>query len=141
MAEFDELDAPPDPTTLTDNQLRNALEAKKLIESWLSAVESHVKDSLESGNDFPGFKLVEGRSVRRWADDIDAAETLGNLLGEDAYEKKLLTPAKAEKALGKAKKDEIKYMIIKPQGAPTLASESDKRPALNISEKDFDSFG
>ena len=39
-----------------------------------------------------------------------------------------------------AKKDEIKGLIVKPQGAPTLAPESDKRPALNISEKDFDSF-
>lgn len=140
MAEFDELDAPPDPTTLTDTQLRTALEAKKLIESWLSAVESHVKEQLENGNDFLGFKLVEGRSARRWADDIDAAQTLENLLGEHAYEKKLLTPAKAEKALGKAKKAEMKNLIVKPQGAPTLAPESDKRPAINISEKDFDSF-
>lgn len=141
MADFDELDAPPDPTTLSQDQLRNALEAKKLIESWLSAVESHVKDSLESGNDFPGFKLVEGRSVRRWVDEIDAAQTLEHLLGTQAYEKKILTPAKAEKALGKAKKADIQELIIKPQGAPTLAPESDKRPALNISEKDFDSFG
>lgn len=140
MAEFDELDAPPDPTTLNQTQLRNALEAKKLIESWLSAVESHVKDSLESGEEFEGFKLVEGRSLRKWADEQEAAETLEQLLGAQAYEKKLLTPAKAEKALGKAKKDEIKDIIIKPQGAPTLAPESDKRQAINISEKDFDDF-
>ena len=140
MADFDELDAPPDPTTLSQTQLRNALEAKKLIESWLSAVESHVKESLESGNEFHGFKLVEGRSVRRWADDIDVAETLEHLLGAQAYEKKILTPAKAEKALGKAKKAALEGMIIKPQGAPTLAPESDKRPALNISKKDFDDF-
>ena len=140
MAEFDELDAPPDPTTLSPTQLRNILDAKKLIESWLSAVESHAKETLENGNDFPGFKLVEGRSVRKWADESEAAETLTNLLGEQAYEKKILTPAKAEKALGKAKKAEIESLIIKPQGAPTLAPESDKRPALNISEKDFDGF-
>lgn len=140
MAEFDELDAPPDPTTLNPSQLSNILDAKKLIESWLSAVESHAKETLENGDDFPGFKLVEGRSVRRWADESEAAETLGNLLGEQAYEKKILTPAKAEKALGKAKKADIQELIIKPQGAPTLAPESDKRPALNISEKDFDEF-
>jgi len=140
MAEFDELDAPPDPTTLSQAQLRNVLEAKKLIESWLSAVESHVKETLENGEEFEGFKLVEGRSVRKWADEIEAAKALEYVLDDKAYEKKLLTPAKAEKALGKAKKDLIADYIIKPQGTPTLAPESDKRPAINISEKDFDSF-
>lgn len=139
MAEFEELDSP-DPTTLNQEQLRNALKAKKLIESWLSAVEGHVKELLEKGEEFEGFKLVEGRSIRKWADEDVAAEQLENLLEDRAYEKRLITPAKADKVLGKSKKGEIAGYIVKPQGAPTLVPESDKRQAINISEKDFDSF-
>jgi hypothetical protein len=137
MSGFDELE-PPNADTLSDAQLRKALESKKLIVSWLDAVESLVNERLQKGGEFPGFKLVAGRSLRKWEDESDAIIKLDLLLGDDAYEKKLLTPAKAEKVLGKVKAKEIQDLIIKPEGKPTLAPESDKRPSINISVDDFD---
>lgn len=137
LSGFDELDSP-NADTLTDQQLRLALESKKLIVSWLDSVEALVKSRLTSGEQFDGFKLVAGSSHRKWGDEKDAALVLGTHLGDDAYEKKLLTPAKAEKALGKAKAKVIQDFIVKPDGAPTLAPESDKRPSVNISVDDFD---
>jgi hypothetical protein len=76
--------------------------------------------------------------LRKWEDESDAIIKLDLLLGDEAYERKLLTPAKAEKALGKNRAKEIQDLIIKPEGKPTLAPESDKRPSINISVDDFD---
>jgi hypothetical protein len=137
LSGFDELDSP-NADTLTDQQLRLALESKKLIVSWLDSVESLVNERLQKGEAFEGFKLVAGRSLRKWADEKDAESNLTSLLGDDAYERKLLTPAKAEKALGKAKAKKIQGLIIKPEGKPTLAPESDKRKSVSISVDDFD---
>lgn len=138
MADFDDLDMP-SANTLTDEQMRVAMEAKPLIEGWLSAIEAQIKDRLESGTGFAGFKLVEGRSLRQWANEMSAAEALEEILGaETAYTKKLLSPSQAEKALGKTRKAEIADLITKPTGKPTLAPESDKRPAINLTDDDFD---
>ena len=138
MADFDDLDEAANPDTLTDDQLRQALEAKPVIEGWLTAVEAVIKDRLEAGEGFPGFKLVAGRSLRQWENEALAEVTLEGLLGDEAYSTKLLSPAQAEKKLGKTRKGEIEDLIIKPQGKPTLAPESDKRPAINVTTDDFE---
>lgn len=138
LASFDNLDDAPSVNKLTDEQLRLALDGKKLIVSWLDAVEQLVIERLQSGQSFDGYKLVAGRSLRQWADEAVAAKTLEAEVGEDAYTKKLLSPAQAEKLLGKKRKDLLEPLIIKPEGKPTLAPESDKRPAINVSIDDFD---
>ena len=136
-AQFDDLT---EVHTLSDEQLSFVLENKKLIEAWLSAVEKMVEERLLSGGEFTGFKLVEGRSTRAWSDEEAVEGVLVEALGDQAYTKKLLTPAAAEKALGKAKSQLIKDYINKPTGAPTLAHISDKRPALGATADDFDCF-
>lgn len=140
MADFDQLDDLPPPNKLTDDQLRVALEAKPLIEAWLSAVENFIKERIVDGVGFPGFKLVEGRSMRKWADEKIMLDVLVNMLGDKAYIKKIVSPAQAEKALGKKRKEEIEEYVVKPRGAPTLAVESDPRPAVTAEAGDFDKF-
>lgn len=138
IAQFDAMDNAPAPNKLTEEQLRLALENKKLICSWLDAVENLVTERLNSGHSFPGFKLVAGRSLRQWGDESAAAKVLESEVGDDAYSKKLLSPAQAEKLLGKKRKDLLEALIIKPEGKPTIAPESDKRPAVNVSLDDFE---
>lgn len=136
MAEFDDMDATPMVNRLTDAQLRVALDNKALIEGWLSAVQEYVKVRVGAGEVFPGYKLVEGRANRRW--DGDVTPELTAIMGDDAYAPRaLLTPAQAEKTLGKKRAGEIADLIVKPRGAPTIAPESDKRPAIGVSEDDF----
>ena len=137
-ADFDNLYDLPDVDSLTPDKLSVILSNKKLIESWLKAVEEHISHTLLDGEEFPGFKLVAGRSLRKWANEDEAQEQLITLLDEQAFEKKLLTVAKAEKALGAKRKKEIENLIIKPEGKPTLAPESDKRPSINNCSNDFD---
>ena len=136
LSDFDEINSP-SPDSLTDAQVKAALDSKKLIVSWLDAIEQYVKERVE-GDGFPGYKLVAGRSVRKWADEKQAADALADLLGEKAYTQKLISPAQAEKALGKKKSGEVSDLIVKPEGKPTLVPESDKRPSVTITADDFD---
>jgi len=139
MADFDDLDDLPKANTLNDDALRKALDAKPLIEGWLSAVERVIKERLEGGDGFSGYKLVEGRSQRRWTNEKAAQTALVDLVGEDkAFNVKLISPSQAEKVLGKSRKGDIEGLITKPSGAPTLAPETDNRPAINLSADDFD---
>lgn len=139
LTEFDDLDNLPNPDTLTDDQIGAALAAKALIEGWLNAVAGHVKGRLESGEGFPGYKLVAGRSSRSWKDEDDAAKELCKMIGADrAIVTKLISPAQAEKALGAKRKGDIADMIAVKHGAASLAPESDTRPAINVSINDFD---
>lgn len=137
-SEFDDLC---DTNTLTDSQLKFVLENKKLISSWLEAVEELVQNRLFSGGVFEGYKLVEGRSTRSWKSEDAVAPVLSALLDEDqVYSKKMITPAQAEKLLGKKNSALIVDHIDKPEGKPTLALSSDKRPAVNVDPNSFDVF-
>lgn len=138
--DFDSMGDAANPDTLGDGELAKALGAKKLIASWLDAVERHAFEKLERGEAFPGFKLVEGRSLRQWGDAAKAEQTLVELLADDAYERNLLSVAKAEKALGKKRAGDIADLIVKPRGKPTIVPESDKRPAIGATCADFDNI-
>lgn len=139
MAEFDDLDDMPSPDTLSDKELRKVLEMKGLIEGWLSSVETVVRERLEGGGSFDGFKLVEGRSLRKWTNEQTAAETLTEALGADvAFKSTLISPAQAEKALKKDERKLLDDIVVKPAGKPTLVPESDKRPAINLTDEDFE---
>jgi hypothetical protein len=141
LTEFDNLTItePPPPKTLQDDQLSFILHNKTLIETWLKAVEDHVTNRLMTGEVFPGWKLVHGRSVRQWADPEVAEKVLRAYLSEAAYTKKILSPAQAEKALGKEDKKKIEELIVKPDGKPVLVPEDDARaPIQLITASDFD---
>jgi len=109
-----------------------------LLKSFIKAVEGRVFSELSSGNPVPGFKLVSGRRSREWKDP-DAAEKCLRGKGIDPYEYKILSPAKAEKALGKAKK-EVQEFIEVSEGKPVIVPENDKRPAISVAANDFKQF-
>ena len=138
MADFEQIDEAPQPHKLTDGQLRAALENKALIEAWLASVELTIKQRILEGGAFEGFKLVEGRAVRKWSDEDRAGALLAHLVGDHAaYTHKLISPAQAEKLLGKSKKGLIEEVVAKPRGAATLARQSDPRPEIKPTEMDF----
>jgi hypothetical protein len=138
MTSFDNLDTSK-PEQLTDEQLKIALDNKKLIVSWFDAVETLVTDRLSAGQGFNGYKLVAGRANRAWRDEAATAAALRDVLGEETlYTRKIISPAQAEKELGKSRAELLDDLVTKPEGAPTLVPESDKRPPVNVSKNDFD---
>ena len=143
MVQFHEMEtsAPIPPENLTDQDLQFVMHNKSLIETWLKSVETYVISRIESGGTFDGWKMVEGRSNRRWADEAAAEKLLTKLLGAKAFVKKLLTAPAAEKVLGKEGKEKIQDLIVKPPGSPVLVPDDDKRaPIQTLTLSDFDSF-
>jgi hypothetical protein len=138
LTHFEDLDIKP-LQTLGDKQLRQAIENRKLIISWLDAVELLVVERLREGKLFEGYKLVAGRSTRQWFSESATEIFLVEELGEKAFApKKVLSVTQAEKALGKSKKVLMDKFVVKPAGKSTLVPESDKRPAISISVDDFE---
>lgn len=128
--------AAPAPDTLTDEQIAQIVQHAGAIKKWLTAVEKHALEAANTGHQYPGLKLVEGRSVRRYADE-DAVAQAVQQAGEDPYERKLHGITTMTKLLGKKKFDDLLgEHLVKPAGAPTLVPETDKRPALTIATPD-----
>lgn len=136
--DFDDLTTPAD--LLSPEIISKVLDARSAIESWFRAVSDYATERLLDDLPVPGYKLVAGRSVRQWGDEQTAASVLEVLLGDDgAYTRKLLSPAQAEKTLGKKDSVHLAGLITKTAGSPTLVPSSDPRPAFNnTSVDDFD---
>lgn len=107
------------------------------MKAWLTALEERVKDACLKGADLPGWKIVEGRTKRRYTDEEEIAKRLKakKYKVSEIYEKKLLGISKMEKLVGKKKLAEIcGDLIEKPAGSPTLVPESDERPRWDPEE-------
>jgi len=132
----DDLKMKPVPT-LSAEEIAQILPHTKMIANWLKAVESKAISEIDAGRDVPGYKLVEGRSQRRWADASQAEAALVGELDDDAFDRKLISPASAEKLLGKDHPI-LAEQVTKPSGKPTLVPESDKRkPLPSSADRDF----
>ena len=108
-------------------------------------MEEYALDAAVRGEaEFPGFKVVEGRSNRRYADEDAIASALrkAGFKVADIYKpRELLGITAMEKLVGKNRFGELAgQYIIKPEGAPTLVPESDKRPPLNTAAKAAEDF-
>ncbi|WP_168389482.1 DUF2800 domain-containing protein [Acinetobacter indicus] len=124
-----------------ENQMLAKLYAAlPLIESWSKAVSIAVTDKLHGGEQVPGFKLVQGRAGNRtWSNTEEAEQVLKGmrLKVEDMYDLKLISPTNAEKlqkagVIGPRQWSKVQDLIVRPDGKPTVAPESDKRPALEV---------
>lgn len=111
--------------------------SKLSLVSWANDIKEYALQQAISGKEWTGWKLVEGRSNRRYTNE-DAVSKAVEAAGFDPYEKKLLGITAMQKLLGKSRfEDLLEAYIEKPQGKPTLVPESDKRPAMNTAKNDF----
>lgn len=130
----DEFKAPP---LLTDEEIGEVLERAESIKKWTEDIQAWALEQALAGKHFDGWKLVEGRSIRKYADDIKVAEALVAAGYDEAllYERKLYGITAMEKLVGKKKLTAtLGDLLIKPAGKPVLVPESDKREAINTTE-------
>ena len=141
-----ELDLPrvltvPDST----EKLARLLDFKPVAEAYFDAVEKKVFDLLSNGQSVPGFKLVSGRpGNRKWTDSAQALDELkkAKLKMSEYYKTpEVISPSQAEKlfkqgVIGERKWQTLQGLITRPEGKPTLAAVTDKRPALK-SDTDY----
>ena len=125
------------PPLLTDEDIEDILSKVDELVSWASDIKEYALQQAISGKEWTGWKLVEGRSNRKYINDTVVANVVEHA-GFDPYERKVLGVSAMQKLLGKSRFDELLSPYIeKPQGKPALVPESDKRPAMSTAAADF----
>jgi hypothetical protein len=123
---------------LDNDRLGTIYTSLDLIDSWAKAVRGRIEHELLNGNAVPGVKLVQGRrGARQWSSTEEAEALLKSmrLKQEQMYNFKLISPTQADKLLAKESPrrwKKVEALITQRDGSPSVAPESDKRPALVI---------
>jgi hypothetical protein len=125
------------PPLLTDEEVEEILARADDLVAWAADIKEYALRQALSGKKWHGWKLVEGRSNRRYTNEVLVASAVESI-GFDPYAHKVLGVTAMQKLLGKSRFDDLLAAYIeKPQGKPTLVPESDKRPAINTAKNDF----
>mgnify|MGYP000017167236 FL=1 len=125
------------PALLDDSEIAEILGKVDALTAWASDVKEFALQQAINGKEWTGWKLVEGRSNRKYTSESTVAATV-EAADFDPYERKVLGVTAMQKLLGKSRFEELLAPYIeKPQGKPTLVLESDKRPAMNTAKNDF----
>lgn len=123
------------PPLLTDSEIEEFLSKLSDLTKWANEIISYATDAaVNHGKEWHGFKVVEGRSIRKYKDEGAVAEAAKANGYKDIYRQSLITLTEMQKLMGKTKFEEILGdLIYKPPGKPTLVPLLDKRQALNVS--------
>lgn len=126
------------PPLLTDTEIEEILGKLEDLIQWANEIAAYAQAEALSGRQWNGWKLVEGRSNRKYTDEdavIEAAYSAGY---KDIHKKTLLPITEMEKLMGKeAFQAILGTLIYKPPGKPTLVPFTDKRPALSNATNEF----
>lgn len=123
------------PPLLTDSEIEEVLSKLSDLTKWANEIIAYATDAaVNHGKEWHGFKVVEGRSVRKFKDEDAVAEVAKANGYKDIFRQSLITLTEMERLMGKSKFEKILGdLIYKPPGKPTLVPLSDKRPVMNVS--------
>ncbi len=129
------------PALLADDEVAEVLKVADELARWSADVYAYAQDeAVSKGKKWAGFKLVEGRSCRKYTDEEEAAEAAVAAGYADIYKRSLIGITEMEKLMGKKRFAEVLgKLVYKPQGKITLVPESDKRQEVlaATAEADF----
>lgn len=133
MAQYDF--APAD--TLDETEIAAVLDRADELDAWVTDVKEYALSQALRGVRYPGYKVVEGRSARKYTNEDAVAQVVSDA-GYDPYAHKILGLTEMQKLLGRQKFNELlAAFIVKPQGKPVLVPDTDKRPIMNTAQDDF----
>lgn len=148
--EIIDIDKLPKPETLTKEEIEGLLPYCDKIEKYVKGLKEFALSEAVKGQSFKGYKVVEGKSNKTWANPDEAIKILVNETGiaKTMFFKspEMISPSQAEEVVSSKLMKEITAkhpdLIYKPAGKPTLIPESDKRPAIGVSKAsdDFKDF-
>ena len=125
------------PDSLEEDEINVILAKVDQLVAWAEDVKSYALQQALAGYAWEDWKVVEGRSVRKYSDEAAVAKAVEDA-GYDPFERKLLTITAMEKLLGKKNFEALLGdMVVKPSGKPTLVSRSDKRPEMTTAINEF----
>ena len=122
------------PPLLTDSEIEEVLTILPDLTKWANEITAYATDAaVNHGKEWHGFKVVEGRSVRKYKDENAVAEKAVISGYKDIYRKSLIPMTEMQKLMGKTKFEEILgSLLVKPPGKPTLVPKTDKRMTMNV---------
>ena len=126
-----------EPPLLSDEEIADVLGRVDDLVSWATGVKEYALQAALDGRRFAGWKLVEGKSVRKFTDDACVAARV-EAAGIDPFEKKMLGLTALEKKLGKKDfQNLLADLVVRSQGKPVLVPVSDKRAEMNLASVEF----
>lgn len=128
------------PDILTDEEVANVLLRSEMLTKWVDAVAGYALATAVSGEKaWPGYKVVQGRTNRKYNSEVIVAQKLKEKGFTDIYKAPaLLAMGEMEKKLTKPVfKEIVEPLLIKPDGAPTLVKETDARPVYSVATSEF----
>ena len=122
------------PPLLTDAEIEEVLTVLPDLTKWANEITAYATEAaIHHGKEWNGFKVVEGRSNRKYRDEQLVAEAAKEHGYTDIYRQSLIPMTEMQKLMGKsAFEDILGDLIYKPPGKPTLVPNTDKRPAINV---------
>lgn len=122
------------PPLISDEEIEEILKVIPDLTKWSADIQNYALDmSVNHGKDWSGFKVVEGRSVRKYKDEDAVIEKAKENGYTDIFKSSLITLTEMQKLMGKKKFEKLLGdLIIKPKGKPTLVPIADKRPAIKL---------
>lgn len=129
-----------EPDLLSDDEIEEILSTANELSSWAEDVYSYAANkAISEGKKWHGFKLVEGRSIRKYLNEDKVVEALNTAGYKDIYKKSLIGITAMERLLGKKQFNKLlDRLVIKPKGKLSLVPDSDKRDEIkNIVEEEF----
>lgn len=132
------------PTLLTDEEIADVIRRAPEFISWINSITDYaLVQAVTEDKQWPGLKIVEGISRRKWADEDQASNAIfarcPELSEDEIFNMKLKPITSIEKLVGKARfKELLSDVVIKPQGKPTLVPLEDKRPAMGYAQAQLD---
>lgn len=120
------------PPLLSDVEIGEILTKLDDLTHWANEIVAYAQDAaINHGKQWPGYKLVESRTIRKYTDEEVAAQAANAAGYHDIYKKSLISITEMEKLMGKQTfKEVLGGLVVKPAGKPTLVPASDKRPAI-----------
>ena len=127
------------PPLLSDEDIAAILPKLDDLTHWAADIANYAEEAaIHQGKSWPGFKVVEGRTVRRYTDEDAVIQTAREAGYTDIYRRKLLSITEMEKLMGRKNFQAVLgHLIEKPAGLPTLVPDSDKRPAIDTVNSEF----
>jgi hypothetical protein len=128
-----------DPALLTDEEIAEIIGLADELAKWAGDIYTYATAlAINEGREWDGFKLVEGRTRRKYSDEKAVAETAKSAGYTDIFKQSLITITEMEKLMGKKKFNELLGKLVeKPKGKLTLVSETDKRQAVDPIHAEF----
>ena len=126
------------PDLLTDEEILDILPVAESLNNWVQDLIAYATQQAVDGKTWPGYKLVAGRSVRKYTSEAEVVRAATEAGFTDIYKTTLLGVGDLEKRMGRKKFNDVlgKY-VVKPVGAPQLVPESDPRKPYASAASDF----